>query len=102
MHSGAVHLGHDALVAPSAGRVDRVERRDVANIVPVRKLDPKGQGQTGRAQGEGDDQRSAGPSGLVAEKEVVVRLDDLATILARQVERTTAVEVVDQVDASRR
>ena len=68
----------------------------------MRELNPKGQGQAGRAECEGDDQRSAGPSRLVAEKEVVVRLDELATIIARQVERATAVEVVDQVDASRR
>ena len=43
VHSGAVHLSHDALVGPSAGRVDRVERRDVADVVPVRELDPEGQ-----------------------------------------------------------
>ena len=40
---GDVHLSHDALVGPSAGRVDRVERRDVADVVPVRELDPEGQ-----------------------------------------------------------
>ena len=52
MHSRAVRLSHDAR---RAGRVDRVERRDVADVLPVRELarvkldEPRAKGTTREA-----------------------------------------------------
>lgn len=100
--SGTVNLGHDARIARRAGRVDGIHGEDVTLVIAVGKLDPKCQCQAGRAESEWNNQRSAGPSRLVAKEEVVVRLDDFATIFARQIERTTAIEIVDQVDTSGR
>lgn len=46
--------------------------------------------------------RGTGTASLVAEKEVVVGLNNLATVLASQVERTAAVKVVNEVNAAGR
>jgi hypothetical protein len=45
MNTGAVNLGHDALVARYVGRVDGVEGENVASIVAVRELDPEGESE---------------------------------------------------------
>ena len=66
------------------------------------ELHPQGQRQTGRLQREGHHLRGAGSSCFIAEEEIVIGLNDLAAILSGQIERTAAVEVVDQVDASGR
>ena len=98
----SVYLEHDALVAWNAGGIDAVEGEDVAGVIAVGELDPQRHRQTGGLQREGHHLGGAGPSCFIAEEEVVVGLNDLAAILSGEVERTAAVEVVDQIDAGGR
>jgi len=66
----------------------------------VGELNPQGERQAGSSQWEGHHLGSTSATRFIAEEEVVIGLNDFTAILARQVERTTAVELVRQVDTS--
>jgi len=46
--------------------------------------------------------RGTSSSRFIAEEEIIIGLNDLAAIFSGEIERATAIEIVDQIDASGR